>query len=57
MTALVRPPEFSYPLPQPMSPELAELRESLRKRAGFGWVEDIYRRHRGASSEIQSVVG
>jgi hypothetical protein len=52
MTAIVRPPEFPYPLPDPWPPELVQLRESVAGRAGFRWVLDIYARHRGTSSEI-----
>jgi glutathione S-transferase len=52
MTAIIRPPEFSYPLPEPWPAALVELRASVAQRAGFAWVVDIYSRHRGASSEI-----
>ncbi len=52
MTAIVRPPQFPYPLPQPWPPELVHLRDSVAGRAGFKWVLDIYARHRDASAEI-----
>lgn len=52
MTAIVRPPEFPYPLPEPWPPALAELRASVEALPGFQWVLDIYRRHRGESCEI-----
>jgi glutathione S-transferase len=52
MTAIVRPPQFSYPLPQPTPPELVALRASVEQRPGFRWVLDIYERHRGRSAEI-----
>jgi glutathione S-transferase len=52
MTALIRPPQFSYPLPDPWPSELKDLRASVADRAGFQWVLDIYARHRGTSSEI-----
>jgi glutathione S-transferase len=52
MAALVRPPEFSYPLPEPKSPEFVELQDLVRSHAGFRWVEGIYTRHRGVSSEV-----
>jgi len=52
MTAIIRPPQFPYPLPEPWPPELVELRASVADRPGFKWVLDIYARHRGASSEI-----
>lgn len=53
MTAIIRPPGFPYPLPEPWPPELVELRQSLARRPGFRWVLDIYSRHRGSSSEIE----
>jgi len=53
MTAIIRPAEFPYPLPEPWPPELVELRESLASRRGFRWVLDIYSRHRGSSSEMR----
>jgi glutathione S-transferase len=52
MTALIRPPEFPYPLPEPWPPALVELRERYASRAGFRWVLDIYARHRGTSAEV-----
>ncbi len=52
MTALIRPPEFSYPLPHPWPPTLVELRESIAHRPGFQWVESVYSRFRGRSSEL-----
>jgi len=52
MTAIIRPPEFPYPLPEPWPPGLVELRASISKRPGFQWVLDIYARHRGTSAEI-----
>ena len=52
MTAIIRPPEFSYPLPEPWPEGLIALRESVSKRAGFKWVQDIYSRHRGESCEL-----
>ena len=53
MTAIIRPPEFPYPLPEPWPPELVELRQSVADRAGFRWVLDVYARHRGASNELR----
>jgi len=54
MTAIIRPPQFSYPLPEPWPPELVDLRGSVAERAGFRWVLDVYARHRGASYEAGS---
>jgi len=51
MSAIVRPPEFPYPLPEPSPPELVALRQSVADRSGFRWVLDVYARHRGTSSE------
>jgi glutathione S-transferase len=52
MSAILRPPEFPYPLPEPWAPELVDLRESISERTGCRWVIDIYRRHRGTSAEL-----
>lgn len=54
MTALVRPPGFPYPLPEPWPPELLELRAGLSARPGWRWVEETYARHRPASAEVGS---
>jgi glutathione S-transferase len=53
MTALVRPPQFPYPLPVPWPLELAELRRSVEHRRGFRWVLDMYARHRDPSAEMR----
>jgi glutathione S-transferase len=52
MTAIIRPPQFSYPLPEPWPRELVELRARIADRAGFRWVLDMYARHRGTSSSV-----
>jgi glutathione S-transferase len=52
MAAVVRPPEFSYPLPEPLPEALVSLRESLAGRRGYQWVMETYARHRGPSAEI-----
>jgi glutathione S-transferase len=51
MTAIIRPPQFPYPLPAPWPRRLVELRDSISDRAGFRWVRDMYLRHRGSSFE------
>ena len=51
---LVAPPEFPYPLPDAVPRPLAEFRESVSDRAGFRWVLDVYRRHRGTSAAASS---
>jgi glutathione S-transferase len=52
MTAIVRPPEFAYPLPEPLPDRFAELRDSVATHPAFAWVSDIYRRHRAPSAEV-----
>jgi glutathione S-transferase len=52
MTAIVRPPEFPYPLPDPWPAELLELRESVADHPAVRWVLDVYRRNRGTSAEV-----
>jgi glutathione S-transferase len=52
MTALLRPPEFPYPLPEPWPPALVELRESIAEHAASRWIMELYRRHRGVSREV-----
>ena len=36
------------------TPEFREYRATLEDRPGFRWVEEIYARHRGVSSEVKS---
>jgi glutathione S-transferase len=55
MTAIIRPPQFPYPLPEPWPPELAELRASVSGHPAFRWVLDIYSRHRDPSCEIAAL--
>jgi glutathione S-transferase len=52
MSAIVRPPQFSYPLPEPLPEPLVALRESLAGRRGYQWVMETYARHRGPSAEV-----
>ncbi|MBI2374772.1 MAG: glutathione S-transferase family protein [Deltaproteobacteria bacterium] len=54
MTAIVRPPEFPYPLPEPWPRRLVEIRASVSKKPAFEWVQQIYARHRGRTSELVS---
>lgn len=54
MTAILRPPEFPYPLPEPWPPELVELRDSFADRPGYRWVMETYATHRDASAEVSS---
>jgi glutathione S-transferase len=51
-SVLAQPPEFPYPPAGPMPESLAAYRASLAGRAGFQWVLEMYRRHRGTSAEI-----
>jgi glutathione S-transferase len=49
---IVAPTEFPYPFPRP--PErVVQHRESFQSRPGFRWVEEMYRRHRGTSAEVE----
>ena len=52
MTAILRPPEFPYPLPEPWPPELVELRDGVADHPASRWVFEVYRRHRGTSAEV-----
>lgn len=52
MSAIIRPPQFPYPLPEPWPTGLIELRDSVKQRRGYQWVLDIYAKHRGTSAEI-----
>jgi glutathione S-transferase len=52
MTAILRPPEFPYALPEPWPEALVALRASILDRPGSRWVLDTYRRHRGISHEV-----
>ena len=52
MTAIVRPPQFPDPLPEPWPEELVALRRSVEHRRGFRWVLDVYAQHRDASCEV-----
>ncbi len=52
MFPLVRPAGTQYPLPDPWPEPIESDRASIADRPGFRWVEEIWRRHRGASAEI-----
>ncbi len=52
LSALLRPPEFPYALPEPWPEELLELRESVARRAASQWALSIYAGHRGISAEV-----
>jgi glutathione S-transferase len=52
LSPLVIPPEFPYALPGPLPKPLATYRESVSGRRGYQWVLEMYRRHRGTSSEL-----
>jgi glutathione S-transferase len=52
LTAVLRPREFPYPLPEPWPEALVALRDSIVQRPGCQWVLDIYRRHRSPSAEM-----
>jgi glutathione S-transferase len=48
---LVLPPEYPYPMigAERLPADLRDFRDSLSHRAGFEWVREMYRRHRGVS--------
>jgi glutathione S-transferase len=50
---IVVPPEFPYIKvhPDERTDQFRAFRDSLRDRAGFRWVEEMYARHRGTSAE------
>jgi glutathione S-transferase len=52
MTAVIRPPQFPYPLPEPWPQELVDLRGSIAEHPATRWVLDMYARHRAPSAEI-----
>ncbi len=52
LSPLVAPPEFPYEMPSEWPSEWEEFRRSLADRRGYRWVEETYRRHRGASAEV-----
>ena len=54
---IVVPPEFPYIKvhPDERTAEFRQFRDSLKNRPGFGWVEDMYARHRGTSAEMATV--
>ncbi len=54
MTAIVRPPEFPYPLPEPWPEELVAIRREIAEYPGCDWVLDIYRKFRGKSHEMDA---
>ena len=52
LAPLVRPPELEYPARLELLPaEALEYHEKHAGREAFAWVREMYRRHRGASSE------
>ena len=54
LAPLVRPPELEYPVREDLL--LADALEYHAKHAGreaFAWVREMYRRHRGSSSELR----
>jgi glutathione S-transferase len=52
LSPLVQPPEFPYPPPAPLLESLRAVRDPLTSHPAFGWVEEMYGRHRGTSAEV-----
>ena len=55
---IVVPPEFPYIKlhPNERAGQFREFRASLKDLPGFKWVEEMYARHRGKSSEVAARV-
>jgi glutathione S-transferase len=53
LSPLVIPKQFQYPIPDPLPRSLVEMRETFSTHPAFLWVEEMYRRHRGTSAEVQ----
>ncbi len=51
---LTRPEQFPYPQPDRLADEWVEFQESQQDRAGYAWALEMYRRHRGTSSALDS---
>jgi glutathione S-transferase len=51
-SAIIRPPQFPYSLPEPQPPGLVRLRERSAGRRGHQWVLDVYARHRCPSCAV-----
>ncbi|MGZ5309743.1 MAG: glutathione S-transferase family protein [Solirubrobacterales bacterium] len=51
-TPLVAPPEFPYLQPDPWPSGWEDFRSELRGRRAWQYAEEMYRRHRGASAEV-----
>jgi glutathione S-transferase len=52
VSPVVAPEQFPYPQPQRRHPLLEPIREVLIESGIFDWAEEMYARHRGASTEI-----
>ncbi len=52
LSPLVQPPEFPYLPPARLREPLGGVRDRLASHPAFGWVEEMYRRHRGTSAEV-----
>jgi len=52
LSPLTFPPEYPY-APPPLPPVVREFQDRYAKRPAFGWVREMYRRHRGTSEAIE----
>jgi glutathione S-transferase len=53
LSPLTFPPEYPY-APPPLPPVVRAFQDRYAARPAFGWVREMYRRHRGASAGIEA---
>jgi glutathione S-transferase len=52
MCPLVAPPQFAYQWPDFWPEEWEQFRRSLADRPAYGWVQEMFARHRGSSAAV-----
>ena len=52
LAPIVVPIQHPHRPPEPLPPSFRDFRASLADHPGFRWVQEMYRRHRGASAEV-----
>ncbi|MBI3770565.1 MAG: glutathione S-transferase [Deltaproteobacteria bacterium] len=55
LAPIVVPPEHPHRPPEPLPPTFRAFRDSVAGHAGFRWVMEMYRRHRGTSAEVSAL--